>query len=536
MPEIEFKGKQRIHAHHLTIPHRPLVPDDSKSWNAQGLDDNVIIQGDNLDALKALMPLYAGQVDCVFIDPPYNTGNEGWVYNDKVNSPLMKEWLNKAVDLDDLERHDKWLCMMWPRIHLLKELLADDGAIFISIDDNEQHHLRMLMNEIFKEENFVANIIWHHRKSSQNDIDVSLSHNHILCYAKDRKRFSFNSGDVDESKFSNPDKDDRGPWVADPMDAPNVRENLTYEIVNPNTGDSHWPPQGRCWRFSPERFEEALKDGRILFGKSGKAKPQYKRFLEEALKKGTSIFTIWNDVGTATEGTKELQTIFDTKEVFSTPKPSDLLEKIIEITTNENAIVLDSFAGSGTTAQAVLSLNKKDGGARKFILVECEEYADTTTAERVRRVIDGVPKAKNENLKHGLGGSFTYCTLGEPMDIEGLLTGTNLPSYQTLAAHLLYTAESVQQSPDLLEIQNEDGLFYETKEKDYYLLYKPDIEWLRSNEAMLNSERARRIKEKNEKKGRTAVVFAPGKFMGQRTLTASGITFSQLPYDMKLGG
>ena len=215
MPTLEFKGKHHIYAHHLTVPYRPLETDETRSCNPTGEDDNFIIHGDNLHALKALLPRYANRIKCIYIDPPYNTGNEGWVYNDNVNSPLMRQWLteNSPVDNEDLEKHDKWLCMMWPRLHLLKELLAEDGVIFISIDDNEVHHLRMLVDEIFGEGNFVANIVWHHRKSSQNDIDVSLSHNHILCYALEKSSFSFNTGEVDKSKFSNPDKDPRGPWV-----------------------------------------------------------------------------------------------------------------------------------------------------------------------------------------------------------------------------------------------------------------------------------------------------------------------------------
>ena len=161
MPTLDFKGKQHIYAHHLTVPYRPLIPDAGRSVNAADADDNLIIHGDNLKALKALLPRYAGRVKCIYIDPPYNTGNEGWVYNDKVNSPLMRQWLkdNGPVDNEDLERHDKWLCMMWPRLQLLRELLADDGVIFVSIDDNEQHHLRMLMDEIFGEKNFIAQII-----------------------------------------------------------------------------------------------------------------------------------------------------------------------------------------------------------------------------------------------------------------------------------------------------------------------------------------------------------------------------------------
>ena len=269
MPTLDFKGKQHIYAHHLTVPYRPLVPDDTRSSNPSGTDDNLIIHGDNLHALKALLPRYAGRVKCIYIDPPYNTGNEGWVYSDRVNSRLMREWLaqNAPVDNEDLERHDKWLCMMWPRLHLLRELLSEDGVIFVSIDDNEQHHLRMLMDEVFGESSFVANIVWHHRKSSQNDIDVSLSHNHALVYANNKHLFSFESGQINESKFSNPDNDPRGPWVADPMDAPGIRENLTYEIYNPNTGRVYFPPSGRHWRFSKEKYDDAVRDNRIVFGK-----------------------------------------------------------------------------------------------------------------------------------------------------------------------------------------------------------------------------------------------------------------------------
>ncbi len=188
MPTLDFKGKQHIYAHHLTVPYRPLIPDAGRSVNAADADGNLIIHGDNLKALKALLPRYAGRVKCIYIDPPYNTGNEGWVYNDKVNSPLMRQWLkdNGPVDNEDLERHDKWLCMMWPRLQLLRELLSDDGVIFVSIDDNEQHHLRMLMDEIFGEKNFIAQIIAQTNPRGRSlRQDVAQTHEYILMYAKD---------------------------------------------------------------------------------------------------------------------------------------------------------------------------------------------------------------------------------------------------------------------------------------------------------------------------------------------------------------
>ena len=535
MPTLDFKGKQHIYAHHLTVPYRPLVPDADKSCNPSDEDDNLIIHGDNLHALKALLPRYAGRVKCIYIDPPYNTGNENWIYNDKVNSPLMKAWLkeNATVDGEDLERHDKWLCMMWPRLHLLKELLAEDGVIFISIDDNEQHHLRLLMNEIFGESNFVANFVWNHRRSSQNDIDISLSHSHILCYALSRPEFSFIAGSVDESSFSNPDNDPRGPWVADPMDAPNIRENLTYEIVNPNTGKVYLPPIGRCWRFSKERFEEAMNDNRIVFGRTGRARPQYKRFLSEAQARGRNVSTIWDDVSTATDATREMIEMFGRGQTFPTPKPTSLLQKIVRISIGPDAIVLDSFAGSGTTAHAVLALNKEDGGSRKFILVECEDYADSITAERVRRVVSGVPNARDESLQEGLGGSFTYCELGGPIDMEDMLTDEDaLPTYSALAAYLLHTASGVSVGQAELERQNDDGLFYTNAVSNYYLIYEPDMDFLSSHDAALNLERAERISAACSAESRKSVVFGAAKYITQRDLTPMGITFCQLPYEL----
>ena len=554
MPSLEFTGKQHIYAHHLTVPYRPLEPHADKSLNAAGQDDNLIIHGDNLHALKALLPRYAGKVKCIYIDPPYNTGNEGWVYNDKVNSPLMKEWFKSQspVDGEDLERHDKWLCMMWPRLQLLKELLADDGVIFVSIDDNEQHHLRMLMDEVFGGENFVTQIAWQSRASVQNDTDISVNHEYIVVYAKLRRgadrRLKKSNADtwwnaegfaiyplfLGDDKFSNPDNDERGPWKADPFDAPNVRPNLTYEIENPNTHEKYWPPEGRCWRVNEDRYKELLSEGRIIFGRRGKTRPQLKVFFNEVQDFG-QIETTWFDTGkagTTTEGTRELETIFQRRYVIQHPKPSRLVNHLLRLSTQSNDIILDSFAGSGTAAQAVLAQNKEDGGNRKFILVECEEYADTITAERVRRVIKGVPNARDKALQEGLGGSFTYCTLGEPIDLEAMLTGRVLPEYSVLAAYLLHTTSGVSAGPAELAQLNEDGLFYRGTDINYYLLYQPDLAYLEGNDAMLTAERAARIGVSSREEGRKARVFGPGKYVNVNNLSDLGVTFCQLPYEI----
>ena len=542
MPTLDFKGKQLVYAHHLSVPARTLEPDAKKSLPLKGnkpsLDDNLIIHGDNLHALKALMPRYAGRVKCIYIDPPYNTGNEGWIYNDNVNSPMMQEWLKDKgpVDGEDLERHDKWLCMMWPRLHLLRELLAEDGVIFVSIDDNEQHRLRMVMDEIFGEENFVATAIWQKIFSPKNSAKhFSEDHDFILVYARDLAQWTPNTLERSESaisRYKNPDNDPRGAWASSDLTARNYYSHGTYEVTSPS-GTKFKPSVGNYFRVSPEKFAKLDKEGRIWWGSDGSNMPRLKRYLSD-VKEGVVPQTLWlhTDVGHTQDAKKELVSILHfekSEDVFNTVKPKSLVKRILQIASDQNSIILDSFAGSGTTAHAVLALNKEDGGNRKFILVECEDYANKITAERVRRVIKGVPKAKDESLRNGLDGSFTYCTLGEEISPEKMLTGENLPDYETLARHLVYTATG--QAPDKIrKTTDKDGFFYETSDRLFYLIYEPNLTFLRSADSALNSDRADRIAKQTRKKQKTAFVFATHKFMGQKELTGMGITFCGLPY------
>ena len=544
MPTLDFKGKQHIYAHHLTVPYRPIEADASRSCNPCDTDDNLVIHGDNLHALKALLPRYANRVKCIYIDPPYNTGNEKWVYNDNVNSPLMQQWLaeNGPVDNEDLERHDKWLCMMWPRLHLLKELLADDGVIFVSIDDNEQHHLRMLMDEIFGEGNFLADIIWQHRYGRSNNAKLfSNQREHVLAYRKSDAISHIRVKRTEElnETYSNPDNDPRGRWVSSSYVNPATKEqrpNLVYAVLNPHTGEVVNHPT-HAWKYSQSTYEKHVKENELWWGMDGRLRyPRLKNFLSKSEEKGiVPIDLMLADIaGTTDGGTKQLQSVFQSTAIdFNNPKPTKLIENLIEIAegtlSKGDSIILDSFAGSGTTAHAVLGLNKEDGGNRKFILVECEEYADTITAERVRRVINGVPDAREESLREGLGGSFTYCTLGKPIEIEGMLTGEALPPYESLAAHLLYTTSGVSVGASELEPKNADGLFHSDDKTNYYMLYKPDLDYLCSNESMLDLERAERIDAHSRQGGKKAIVYAAGKYMPQRVLTEMGITFCQLP-------
>lgn len=373
--------------------------------------NHIIIDGDNFQALTTLSYTHEGKIDVIYIDPPYNTGNRDFVYNDCY------------VDAEDEYRHSKWLSFMNKRLRLAKRLLSDRGVIFISIDDNEQAQLKMLCDEVFGSKNFITSFPWHSRQSLQNDTDISINHEYLICFAKKRREsdrrlkpsnastwyrdndFVFYPMKIDNEKYSNPDNDPRGPWKADPFDAPHVRLNLTYPILNPNTGELHLPPQGRHWRISYEKYNNALADNRILFGKNGKGRPQLKVFLYEQEQYG-SISNSWLEAekyGTATHGSKELQDIFGGDKVFSSPKPTSLIREILKLVSiSEKPIcILDFFAGSGTTLHATMQLNAEDGGHRRCILVTNNEnnICEEVTYERNKRVINGYTTPKGERVE-----------------------------------------------------------------------------------------------------------------------------------------
>jgi adenine-specific DNA-methyltransferase len=535
MPTLQFKGKPFVQNHHLAVKYHQLMPNKKYSLSDNiSLHDNLIIQGDNLKALKALLPTYGGKVKCIYIDPPYNTGNEHWQYNDNVNNPMMQEWLGKEVDAEDLTRHDKWLCMMMPRLKLLRELLAEDGAIFISIDDNEQHNLRCLLDEIFGELNFVQNIIWQKKYTQSNDAKYfSDNHDFIICYAKNKIQGDVKNGFVlnqlerteeQIKSYKNIDNDSRGAWMSQPIQVKTPSDAYIYPIKN-KVGKEFLPPKGRSWQFSKERFNELVKDNRIWFGEDGSNVPRIKKFLSE-VKDGVTPKSIWlySEVGSNDNAKRIVKELFFEKDdPFATPKPVTLINQILKIATNKNDIILDSFAGSGTTAHAVLDLNKEDGGNRKFILVEMEEYANTITAERVRRVINGVPKSKN--FKDGTGGTFSYFELGKPIEMNHILDGTNLPSYLEFARYLFYTATGEQF--DESKINEKTGFIGESTHYEAYLIYKPDIEYLKST--ALTLERAKALPEF---KGKQRLVFAPMKYLDQHFLRDLRIDFCQLPYEV----
>ncbi len=588
MTELNFKGKEFVYNHHLAVPFRPLKPHPDKGIGEVALDGNLIIQGDNLHALKALLPLYAGKVDCIFIDPPYNTGNEGWAYKDNVNAPMIREWLNdNPIGIEDGLRHDKWCAMMWPRLRLLNELLAEDGSFWMTLDDNEVHRGKLILDEIFGKNAFVTCIAWQARYSVSNDASISNSHNYILVYSKapetwKKLRNELPRDQKQEKQYSNPDNDPDGPWRAIPWDAPNIRENLSYPIET-EKGSIKYPPKGRCWSREEEKWNDIVKRGLAYFGEKGDGSPSYKKYLKDA---GTVVPVTWwphENSGHTDEASKELSA-FRLDVGFQTPKPLRLLIKILKIATRPDSIILDSFAGSGTTAHAVLAANKKDDGNRRFIMVEMEDYADRLTAERVRRVINGyaftgtqktellrqklnwTTLKKADDLVHkveglenlhghefdkiaktvkngelivsgeksikdktqGLGGSFTYCTLGEPVELDKILTGKTLPPYDALGSALFHMATS--RALDQTTINAAAFYLGESEANHVWLIYKDDLEWLKTPDAALTLAFARKIAKARTDKPH--LVFAPARFVSQKMLADQQlpVEFVPLPF------
>ena len=422
---LNWFGKRRARQLALTPSTGTLrpCPEDSVDWDTT---QNLMIEGDNLEVLKLLQKSYAGKVKLIYIDPPYNTGRD-FVYPDNFTDNI-KNYMELTGQVEGGAKissntdasgrfHTDWLNMMYPRLKVARELLRRDGVIFISIDDGEVASLRKVCDDIFGEENFFAQIPWQSRLSVQNDTDLSVQHEHLVAYARNRriehrrlkeknaeKWFTLGSFaafplPLDESRYDNPDNDSRGRWKADPFDAPNIRENLTYAIKNPKTGEEHWPPSGRCWRTEPDKFRELLADGRIVFGRSGDGRPQLKVFYEEKKLFG-EVPTSWFDggrYGTATNGTQELQGLFSGDSPFSFPKPTKLLAAIIKLATRNNDLVIDFFSGSGTTGHSVMVQNATDAGNRRFILVQLPEPIDSDKAVEKAAALacDKIEKPRN---------------------------------------------------------------------------------------------------------------------------------------------
>ena len=560
MPTLNWIGKEAVVNHHHEVPFRLLkdVPDLSVGDPGSG---NLIVQGDNLIALKALLPYYSGQVKCIYIDPPYNTGNEGWVYNDNTNSPLIRDWLGKTVgkEAEDLSRHDKWLCMMYPRLALLRKFLGQDGAIFISLDDNELPALRYMMDEIFGEQNFVTSIIWEKNYAPKASAKyLSENHDYIVVYAKDKTRWQRNlipRSEKQDKAYKNPDNDPRGPWRPNNLAARNPYSLGTYSITSPSGRVISGPPKGSYWRVSREKFDALDRDNRIWWGKDGNNVPAPKIFLNE-VKQGVVPMTIWTyeEAGHTQDAKRELlETLPEAIDVFSTPKPTKLIARIIQLCAGSSDLILDSFAGSGTTGHAVMKLNKQDGGNRRFILVEMEPtIARDITAERIKRVAQGYEKVvttaqKGEtfhkdnaqasffpslapigkNLVAGLGGGFRFCELGEALFDERGHIRENV-RFADLARHVYFTEtgeplprERVPNSPKIGEC---NGIAI-------YLLFNGI---LGDKSANGGNVLTRSVLAKLPPFAGPKVIFGAGCLLGTDRLRAERVSFRQTPYEIKV--
>ena len=581
MPTLEWIGKNKVVNHHQEVPFRVLERqysfDEQGQHTADNGSENMIIHGDNLEALKALLPQYEGKVKCIYIDPPYNTGNEGWCYNDNVSDPHIQKWLGEVVgkEGEDLTRHDKWLCMMYPRLMLLQKLLADDGVIFISIDDNELYNLKSICDEIFGASCYVSDIAWQRTYSTRNDSKGIVNEvEHILVYSKEPEWNPNKLPRTEEmnARYSNPDNDVCA-WKSTDAFAPgaSTHQGMVYAIQNPFTGVLLYPSNGRHWSLGQDQMfeimsqwgeyelreiddvqkrasicgvsEEQVKSNvkaimlsdnlenaaqkasaiynrgqwpLFYFGQDGKGGIRRKTYLNNVGGRIPTNFWPFSETGHTDEAKKEMLAIFDGKATFDTPKPHRLIEFVLRVAGTQDALILDSFAGSGTTAHAVLNMNKADGGHRKFILVEMGDYADTITAERVKRVIKGYGEGKN--AVEGTGGSFSYYELGEPL----LLPSGNLNEKvgtEKIRDYIWYT-ETKKPLPDH---KNSNSYFLgENNSTAYYFFYEPQ------KVCVLNYDFVATIPEKAE----GYIIYADRCTLSEQELQQLGITFKKIPRDI----
>lgn len=400
MPTLDWLSRAQAFTTAAQVPYR-LLDNVSTHGKAQHAAGNLLVQGDNLEALKALLPFYRGQVKCIFIDPPYNTQSAFEHYDDNLE-------------------HSQWLSMMLPRLQLLRDLLHEDGSIWVTIDDNEGHYLKVLMDEVFGRKKFIATCVWQSRYSRSSDTSISISHNFIHCYARTPENWKnvrnrLQRTVAQEKQFNNSDNDPQGPWRAIPWDAPNIRANLSYPITTP-TGRTRLPPPGRCWSRTEEQWNALVAAGLAYFGKSGDGAPSFKQYLTDSPPIVPNTWWGHEEAGHTDEAKKEAQALFGAESVFGTPKPERLLQRILHIATHPNDLVLDSFLGSGTTAAVAHKMG------RRWIGIEMGEHAATHCLPRLQKVIDGEQGGISAAVGWQGGGGFRFARLGAPIfDADGCI-------------------------------------------------------------------------------------------------------------------
>ncbi len=564
MPTLNWIGKDKVINHHMDVPYKILEHaygfNNGKQSTTETNSGNKIIHGDNLEALKSLLPEYEGQVNCIYIDPPYNTGNEGWVYNDNVNDPKIKKWLGKVVgkEAEDLSRHDKWLCMMYPRLKLLHKLLSDKGAIFISIDENEISNLKLMMDEIFGGGNFIEQLVWN-KRVPKNDKYIGNVHEYVLLYVKSkanehrfiqskdgipeinetvaslkRKKTPIPKAEKEVKALYKKNGYDRGITLYNSLDVnyklwgkinvswPNGQTfGPKYDVLHPKTLKPCKVPD-RGWRWTKDTFDALLdydnvielhdgsfKCGKIWFAKDENTQPSSIKYLDEV-----SEFLLRSIISTKSEGAISLKYL--TKDRFDYPKPIDLIELLLKSIDNSEGVFLDSFAGSGTTAHAVLNLNKQDGGNRKFILVEMEDYAENITAERVKRVIKGYGNG-NKAVK-GTGGSFDYFELGQPLFLENEMLNEEV-GLEKIREYVWF---SETRMPYAKNTSNEEHLLGTTNTTAYYFYYYKD------KLTTLDDSFMRTVKKKAEQ----YIIYADNCLLNKSLINKYHIIFKKIPRDI----
>lgn len=562
MPTLHWIGKEKVINHHLDVPFKVLehkygfASDDATGTESEQKQEtesgNKIIHGDNLEALKALLPEYEGRIKCIYIDPPYNTGNEGWVYNDNVNDPKIKKWLGQVVgkESEDLSRHDKWLCMMYPRLKLLHKLLSDDGAIFISIDDNEQANLKLICDEIWGRYNYVANLPRLTKRSGKSSSFISLNHDNIMIYKKDDIMFNLSEHNDEGFKYSDEFVNERGKYkLNQTLDYGSIQysQSLDYEInlfgqtfrpggVSQEEMEERIiknPKSDFCWRWSKELFQFGLEHDFIVLKKSKNGQRIYTKTYQNAtivknsknkqyqieIKPRTKNITTLDFVENKysnDNSKKQIDSIFGFK-AFEYSKPLELVEQLIKYSTKKDSIILDSFAGSGTTAHAVLNLNKQDGGNRKFILIEMEDYAETITAERVKRVIKGY--GEGSKAVEGSGGSFDFYELGQPIFLENGNLNEEV-GIERLRQYVCYTETKTPPGT----VEHSDNSYFLKKHYDtaYYFFYEA------KSTTTLNHAFLATIKTKAEQ----YVIYADNCLLTREYMAKHNIIFKKIPRDI----
>ncbi len=506
MPQLTWLGDAEAKRAARRVPYRLLEPVEQVGDPAA---ENLLIQGDNLEALKALLPFYAGRVKCIFIDPPYNTKSAFEHYDDNLE-------------------HSQWLSMMYPRLELLRQLLHEDGSIWVTIDDNEGHYLKTVMDEVMGRSRFISTIAWESRYSRSNDANLSISHNFILVYATDPERWKIARNrlprtDAQAAQYTNPDGDPRGPWRAIPWDAPNLRPNLTYPITTP-TGRVRMPPAGRCWSRTQDQWEAMVAAGLAYFGRSGDGAPSFKQFLADAAPIVPNTWWSHEDAGHTDEAKKEIRELFGNENLFATPKPERLIERIATIATNVGDLVLDSFLGSGTTAAVAHKMG------RRYIGIEMGEHARTHCVPRLTKVTEGEQGGISEVVGWKGGGGFRFLKLGEPaFAADGRINPAI--RFQTLAAYVWFLETGAPHATGKFD----SPLLGIHAGNAYFLLFNGILGERRpAGGNVLTQAVWDQLRGTIAGHDGASVIYGEACRLGTNRLKALNVTFKQIPYDIRM--